>query len=101
MLGRLQVPFDKIAAITLHNATNNDTLFDFLEHHGIAADSHQVRYMAHIINLAVQDILGTLKIPDVYANPNVEHSEDLSNEVRSKLSGLKENFVIDRFFFIL
>lgn len=78
-LARLGIAFSKIIAITLDNATNNDTFFDWLEEHGILADSHQARCMAHIINLGVQDVLSTLKVPAVYHD--IDENEDLDNEV--------------------
>lgn len=81
VLQRLEIPFCKILAITLDNATNNDTLFDFLQDHGITATSNQVCCMAHIINLGVQNILGTLKVPAAYAD--IDPDADLDNEVSS------------------
>lgn len=75
-LTRLEIPFSKILAITLDNASNNDTFFDWLEDHGISAVTNQMRCMAHIINLAVQDILVTLEVPEE------DNDEDLEVEVR-------------------
>ncbi len=79
VLGRLEIPLTKISAVTLDNASNNDTLFNFLEAHGITAIGNQVRCMAHIINLCVQDILKKLKVPATYAD--IDPDEDLDNEV--------------------
>lgn len=56
-LSRLNIPYTKIMGVTLDNATNNDTFFDWLQQHGITAVDNQMRCMAHIINLSVQDIL--------------------------------------------
>lgn len=81
VLGRLEIPFTKIVAITLDNATNNDTLFGFLQDHGITAVRNQVRCMAHILNLGVQDILTKLNVPATYAD--IDPDEDLDNEVSS------------------
>ncbi|KAJ6640072.1 putative AC transposase, partial [Pseudolycoriella hygida] len=79
VLGRLKIPFGKILAITLDNATNNDTLFDFLQKCGMTATSNQVRCMAHIISLGVQDILTSLKVPATYNDIDVD--ENLDDEV--------------------
>lgn len=87
VLRRLEIPFTKIVSITLDNATNNDTLFDFLQDHGITAIKNHVRCMAHIINLGVQDILSKLKVPKDYAD--IDPDEDLDNEVSSEWSALK------------
>jgi ribosomal protein S27E len=57
---------DKLLAITTDNARNNDTLLEHLgetcRHEGVPFDrnSMHVRCIAHVINLAVQDFLGTL-----------------------------------------
>lgn len=75
-LSRLGIPFTKILAITVDNASNNDTLFDWLNE--ISQDSSRVRCLAHIINLAVQDMLATLKIPDA---DDVEDEFILDDEV--------------------
>ncbi|KAJ6647884.1 Zinc finger BED domain-containing protein RICESLEEPER 4, partial [Pseudolycoriella hygida] len=49
--------------VTVDNASNNDTFFDCLQQHGITAVDNHMRCMAHIINLSIQDILNSLKIP--------------------------------------
>lgn len=82
VLERLGIAFGKILAITLDNAANNNTLFDFLEEYGITATSNQVRCMAHIINLSVQDILATLKVPASYND--IDPDDNLDDEVRSE-----------------
>lgn len=60
---RWGIPFSKILGITVDNASNNDTFFDWLEEHGIAVDVSQIRCLAHIMNLSVQDMLKCLKAP--------------------------------------
>lgn len=84
-LTRLEIPNKKIMAVTLDNATNNDTFFAWLEKQGvgITAVDTRMRCMAHIINLAVQDILKSLKVAYVadaheYYDDDVD---DLDNEV--------------------
>lgn len=76
-LERLEIPFSKILAITLDNAGNNDTLFNFLE--GISDDTSHVRCLAHIVNLAAQDLLSALKT----AAPDSDdtNDDDYENEV--------------------
>lgn len=73
---RLGIPYSKILAITLDNATSNDTIFHWLEE--ISAESCHIRCMAHIINLAVQDILQILKVPH---EDNIEDDINLDDEV--------------------
>lgn len=63
-LERLEIPFTNIMGVTLDNALNNDTLFFWLEEYGLTSVLNHVRCLDHIMNLAVQDILTELKIPD-------------------------------------
>lgn len=89
-LSRLNIPFAKILGITLDNATNNDTLFDFLEEYGlIAAESH-VRCLAHILNLSVQDILRVLRVP--------ESIDDYEAEIDSEVYNFTLSLHIGRYF---
>lgn len=76
-LERLAIPMSKILAITVDNAGNNDTLFNFLE--GISSNTSHVRCLAHIINLAAQDLLSQLKT----AAPDDDETDDAdyTNEV--------------------
>lgn len=81
-LTRLEIPFTKILAVTLDNATNNDTFFFWLEQHGINAVDNRMRCMAHIINLSVQDIMSALKVPyDADFHEYEEYEDELENEV--------------------
>lgn len=81
-LKRLEIPFTKILAVTLDNATNNDTFFMWLEQHGINDVDNRMRCMAHIINLAVQDIMSSLKVPyDADFHEYNECQDELENEV--------------------
>lgn len=81
-LRRLAIPFSNIIAITLDNASNNDTLFDWLADHGILPATHRIRCMPHILNLAVQDILKLLKVPDNYDfDPDFDVDANLDDEV--------------------
>lgn len=61
-LHSLDIPLEKIIAITVDNASNNDTFFDELENvfDVLGSDQH-VRCLAHIINLAAQDVLMSLR----------------------------------------
>lgn len=78
-LSRLGIPFEKTLAITVDNASNNDTLFAFLiKDYGLSDEAeHHVRCLAHILNLCVQDILHALKVPE-----SISFDEDLEEEVR-------------------
>lgn len=81
-LTRLEIPFTKILAVTLDNATNNDTFSLWLEEHGINAVDHRMGCMAHIINLSVQDIMSSLKVPyDANFHEYEEYEDELENEV--------------------
>lgn len=82
-LSRLGIPFSKILGITVDNATNNNTLFEFLEkNYGLGNETeHHVRCLAHILNLSVQDILHALKVPDSIPDDNSDC--DLDKEVCS------------------
>lgn len=82
---RFEIPLSKILAVTMDNATN-DTFMSELEKHGIevdvdiSKDEHQVRCMAHILNLSVQDILSSLNIPLNYEDDE-SACEDLEDPV--------------------
>lgn len=75
---RYEIPISKILAITLDNASNNDTLVSSFQNelvkHGvsISPNSIQVRCLAHIMNLSVQDILKSLKHPDDEDDVNMD-----------------------------
>lgn len=85
-LVHLGIPFTKIMAVTLDNATNNDTFFTWLEQHGITAVDNRMRCMAHIINLGVQDIMKSLKMPyDADFHDYEERVDELENEVKCRL----------------
>lgn len=66
--------------ITLDNASNNDTLFNWLEEHGLTCVLNHVRCLDHIMNLAVQDILTELKVPEGNGDTATEY-DDLEEEV--------------------
>lgn len=79
-LERLGIPFSKIMGVTLDNALNNDTLFFWLEEHGLTSVLNHVRCLDHIMNLAVQDILTELKVP-VGNNDSQYAVDELEDEV--------------------
>lgn len=64
------IPYSKVLGITVDNAPNNGTLFEFLMKltDDISEDTCHIRCLAHILNLAVQDILAALNVPDVEDN---------------------------------
>jgi hypothetical protein len=74
-LSRFGIPFKKILGITLDNAGNNGTLFDFLNE--ISVDRSHVRCLAHIINLAAQDILTFLKVPQTDDTEDVDYENEV------------------------
>lgn len=81
-LKRFDIPLTKVLSLTMDNATANDTLMDSLQKHGIkigvkvSAEENRVRCMAHILNLAVQDILESLKIPLNYEEDLYKHLDE-------------------------
>ncbi|KAJ6639913.1 Zinc finger BED domain-containing protein RICESLEEPER 2 [Pseudolycoriella hygida] len=75
-LRRLNVRFSEILGITADNASSNDKLFDWLDSCGVSAVTSQVRCLAHVINLAVQDMLAALKVP---SDCDPEYDESLEN----------------------
>ncbi|KAJ6648390.1 putative AC transposase, partial [Pseudolycoriella hygida] len=83
----LEVPLDKIISITVDNASSNDTFFDQLEDiFDILADDQHIRCLAHIINLAAQDMLKSLNYftsdPDEEPpQAEGECEDELNNEV--------------------
>ncbi|KAJ6647836.1 Zinc finger BED domain-containing protein RICESLEEPER 2, partial [Pseudolycoriella hygida] len=76
-LRRLNVRFSEILGITADNASSNDKLFDWLDSCGVSAVTSQIRCLAHVINLAVQDMLAALKVP---SDCDPEYDESLENE---------------------
>ncbi|KAJ6647338.1 hypothetical protein Bhyg_02560, partial [Pseudolycoriella hygida] len=72
------LPYSKILAITLDNASNNDMFFDWLQEHGLTAHKNRMRCMAHIINLCVQDILRPIKVP---YNADIHNYEQFQDEL--------------------
>ena len=71
--------------ITMDNATNNNTFMDFVSNHSyfnseLTSKRNRVRCLAHVINLAVQDLLAALKIPPAKENNNMEDEEDDDDE---------------------
>ena len=77
--------------ITSDNASNNDTFMKYLEifckEENIcfdAIDSH-CRCMAHIINLAVQDILKQIKAGEAQNEDDILESMDSTGEIIPKV----------------
>lgn len=81
-LNRFEIPLSKVLGVTVDNATNNDTFMDGLEKYGITVGTHisskenRIRCMAHILNLCVQDILSTLKIPSSCEKEEVQNVDE-------------------------
>ena len=77
--------------ITVDNATNNDTFFQWLEELGLNEATNHIRCITHILNLAVQDILATLKVPStVIGDPDeMDPLEDIVS--------LIDNFILTIF----
>lgn len=93
-LSRLDIPLEKILSITVDNVTSNDTFFEALEELGMPEDEHHVRCLAHIINLAVQDILDILKTPSV----NLEHPDE--DDLESEVGYPMFMFIVANFFYM-
>lgn len=86
-LQRYEIPLSKVLGVTIDNASANDTFMSCLEVHGIKVGTHissvenRVRCMPHILNLCVQDVLETLKVPlnsevDKYVHLDEEDNGD-------------------------
>lgn len=77
---RFGIPLSKILAFTMDNATSNGTFITCLQSHGIeiglefSAVDNQVRCLAHILNLAVQDMLKVLNAS--YADDAVAEDDE-------------------------
>lgn len=88
-LSRFEIPLSKVLAYTMDNATSNDTFISCLVEHGIlhginiSVAENQVRCLAHILNLSVQDILKALNVPlideDRTEDEIMEDSDDVIN----------------------
>lgn len=74
-------------AVTTDNATNNDTLMKDLERNcqdrniNFTAKNNHVRCLAHIINLAAQDALATLKVGYIENEDEMLNNEELSEVI--------------------
>lgn len=81
-LKRFEIPLSKVLGLTIDNVYSNDTFISCLSSHGIKVGIHfsskenRLRCMPHILNLCVQDILKTLKVPK-----SLEQEEILDEEV--------------------
>ncbi|KAJ6605043.1 putative AC transposase [Pseudolycoriella hygida] len=68
-LDRFEIPMSKILSITMDNAFSNDTFMDFLSEYSMSVDvqissaNNRVRCLPHVLNLCVQDIMSSLKVP--------------------------------------
>lgn len=81
-LQSLAIPLDKISSITVDNASSNDTFFEELEEifDMLGVDQH-IRCLAHIINLAAQDVLKSLKNYTVNIDEDYPPHDELEDEV--------------------
>jgi len=79
-------------ACTTDNASNNDTFMNFLERTctdrniDFTPRNNHIRCLAHIINLAAQEALSTLKVKYVENEDELLNNEEMS-EVIPKVSG--------------
>lgn len=81
-LQSLGIPLDKIISITVDNASSNDTFFDQLEEiFDVLGEDQHIRCLAHIINLAAQDVLKSLKNFTVHLDEDQLLQDELNNEV--------------------
>lgn len=82
-----EILLSKVMAITLDNVESNHTFMELLEKYGIeihtiiSPSGNRVRCMAHILNLAVQDIMTSLNISLTSATDKPEDEVDLPDEV--------------------
>jgi hypothetical protein len=83
-------------ACTTDNASNNDTMMNALEktcderNIAFSAYNNHVRCLAHIINLAAQDALSTLKVGYVENENEIMLNNDEISEVIPKVRVNKE-----------
>lgn len=95
-LRRFELPFSKILGVTLDNASSNDTLISTLESHGIRVDikfsskENRIRCMPHVLNLCVQDILKTLKIP--LSREQGDDADEDEDEVCTRYHFIHQNY---------
>lgn len=86
-LQRYEIPLSKVMAITLDNVESNHTFMVLLEKHGIelqiiiSSSGNRIRCMAHILNLAVQDIMNSLSISLTTATDTSDDEIILPDEV--------------------
>ncbi|CAB4409480.1 unnamed protein product [Rhizophagus irregularis] len=77
----------KIIAYTTNNASNNNTLIKALEktckdqNIEFTAHNNHIRCLAHIINLAAQDALTTLKVKYVNNENELLNNDEVSEVV--------------------
>lgn len=77
-LKRFDIPLAKVIAYTMDNATSNDTFVECMENHGIkmglkiSSVENQVRCLAHVLNLAVQDVLATVNVAYKISNNEID-----------------------------
>lgn len=69
--------------IIVDNASNNDTLFQFLMTitDDVSEDSCHIRCLAHIINLAAQDILAMLKVPGIEDDDGCDYDNETLDDI--------------------
>lgn len=78
-LSGLNIATTNILGVTGDNAGCNDTFFEWMEEYGMSELSNKIRCLCHIFNLAVQDFLALLKIPQP-ADDDTD-DDDLETEV--------------------
>lgn len=80
-LSRFQIPLSKVLGVTIDNAPSNETFIACLESYGItvsiyfSSKENRIRCMPHVLNLSVQDIMKTLKIPKSCEQDNHDDQE--------------------------
>ncbi|KAJ6647768.1 putative AC transposase, partial [Pseudolycoriella hygida] len=68
-LSRFDIPLSQVLGVTIDNVSSNDTLISCLQTYGISvginftSQENHLRCMPHILNLCVQNIMKSLKIP--------------------------------------
>lgn len=86
-LKRYEIPLSKVMAITMDNVEANTLFMEHLQTYGIEIQTifspagNRVRCLAHILNLAVQDIMKSLNISLTSDTDEPEDEVDFSDEV--------------------
>jgi hypothetical protein len=105
-LDQIEIPLAKVFSLTMDNASNNDTCMNRIEEMATAQGldfkifERRIRCLAHVLNLAVQDVLKNLNVNpenmEDQVTKDMEELEDDEEWEEAKSSSSKALFVIVR-----